>query len=321
MQRTYLSKWFLIAIFSLVAGAIGWKIADSILKNDSEISASIEKSPIAETENISATETLITKNTELDQNQDAITDTTPAELVLMLKIIFPATNDQMATAIIQHREKQSNAYESGQTVFNIATLKEINADHVILLQGKRLVKLSLRNSNATPTANNTITAFTPITPDTGGTQTKVVPGSIRDLARQASAKLRADKDAKPAVIYTKEPLNSPDNLRTILAQAKQKSIDTSSKRTWAFLQYKPDIQVDGMKGLRLTGSEESDFLAQYGIEFGDTITSVNGQKLNTPAAATEGMNVIGESDALQLIIDRSGQKMEISIDKNAASGK
>ena len=79
--------------------------------------------------------------------------------------------------------------------------------------------------------------------------------------------------------------------------------------------------MDGLKGLRLSGHEESDFLAVYGIKFGDVITSVNGMKLDNPAAATEGMNIIGQSEILQLGIERSGQELEITVDKKIRRSK
>lgn len=319
MPSTQLSRWLSIVAISLVSAAAGWKIADS-LKNQPEVTPATATSMEDDNDPVVIAETPAPP----ESNLQPITDTTPAESVLMLKIIFPATEDQKKTAIIQHRDKQANAYETGQTVFNLATLKEINEDHVILLQGRRQIKLTLRSSlvsNNSSRATATNTTSIPDSAEVTQTNVNVAPGSIRDLAMQARARIEADKNARPAVIYTKEPLKSPGNLKKILAQAKQHSIETSSPRTWAFLQYEPDIQVDGLKGLRLSGHEESDFLAGYGIKFGDVITSVNGMKLDNPAAATEGMNIIGQSEILQLGIERSGQELEITVDKKIRHSK
>jgi type II secretory pathway component PulC len=311
MQRIHLSKWLSIVAISLLSAAIGWKIADT-LNNPPEVTPAQSASEKAES--------LVAENPSPPQMDiKPIADTTAVEAVLMLKIIFPATDNQGRIAIIQHRNKQANAFETGQAVFGLATLKEINEDHIILLQDSRRVRLSLRNSYAkheidNPAGEQSVSE----TPNAGEIYTGAEPGSIRDLALRAGTRVRADKNTKPVKLYRERKLVYTKDLIASLAQAKQDSIETSSDRTWAFLQYEPDIQVDGVKGLKLTGHEESEFLAQYGIEYGDVITSVNGKKLDTPAAATEGMNVIGESGTLELIIERGSQVHKITVNKKTA---
>lgn len=320
--RSLLAKWLTIAAISLVSAAAGWKIADTLQQSSGSTVATIDadgpegQAPVHSTADQTASSTGA-DTPELDP--DALENTTLAEMVLMLKLIFPATENQGKTAIIQYKSRQADAFETGQPVFGIATLEEIHEDHVILVQGSRKVRLSLFRKYA----SNDADADTAGPTDAENTNEEdiyagVEAGNIREYAARAAASIRKDRHAKPAVLYTKA---APFEPKGILEEIKKRSLETSSELTWAFLQYEPEMQVDGMKGLRLTGQSETEFLARHGLEYGDVITSVNGARIDSPSAAMEGINTIGASDTLELVVDRGGQTRTLSVNKKSPPGK
>lgn len=85
------------------------------------------------------------------------------------------------------------------------------------------------------------------------------------------------------------------------------------RNPWQYLYFEPALVNGKIMGLKLSAEEEKGFLAKHGLQLNDVITSINGNKLDGGAGVAKALNVITESDNLELVINRNGQTLTISV--------
>jgi len=100
------------------------------------------------------------------------------------------------------------------------------------------------------------------------------------------------------------------------SEVREQGLQENSTGAWATLKFSPEMIGEEVTGIRLDDTEATEFLEKNGLEDGDVIKEVNGSKLDSPEAAFSGMNTIGESENLDLVIDRGGEIISININKN-----
>ena len=96
---------------------------------------------------------------------------------------------------------------------------------------------------------------------------------------------------------------------------RQDGLQNNGPGAWATIKFSPEMIGEEVTGIRFNDVQATEFLEKNGLEDADIIKEVNGSALNSPEAAFAGMNAIGESENLTLVIDRGGELITIEINK------
>jgi type II secretion system protein C len=70
----------------------------------------------------------------------------------------------------------------------------------------------------------------------------------------------------------------------------------------------------GVEGLRLTGLDQIPAARQLGLEDGDVICAVNGQKLADPRKAFQVLKKVRSQQSVEIQLVRKGQNKTLSLD-------
>jgi len=117
-----------------------------------------------------------------------------------------------------------------------------------------------------------------------------------------------------------EQINSMNYMNYDLPQVKGRMVvrpmlQNNGPGAWATIKFSPEMIGEEVTGIRFNDVQATEFLEKNGLEDADIIKEVNGSALNSPEAAFAGMNAIGESENLTLVIDRGGELITIEINK------
>jgi len=208
------------------------------------------------------------------------------KLALTLRGIYATADKHQGLAIIQNRKKKENYFARGDSVFGLATLEEIHADHVILLRN-------------------------------GHYETLRLPEEWFAVHSAGKVNKRIHKRMSPDE-YVKSMRGEMKKIHKMTLR--------EMKNPWQYLYFEPEIVNGSMTGLKLTAEEEREFLARNGLEPGDIITSVNGIQINGGGGMARALNALSDrddEDPLELTVMRKGKSKSILIENNrpATDGK
>lgn len=301
----------------LVIAVAGWIFADDLVRLFQDNPAGTATVSTEAPGSNSSTSYLESRRQQLAAANPGSNPVLAARTDLILREVFMASDGEPASAIIQHLDTDADLFTTGNRVYDLAQLEEIHPDYVLLSENGESIRLPLKRLQGLAAASGS----SPGTPGTGSAiglddVKNYKNHSIAEMAAMAATKIKrpADGEVAPALVPD-PPLKFVSRLRTALAQAKEQSLANGSPAAWALLDLEPDVQQEQVNGLRLSGSQDSDFLAKYGLQEGDVITSVNGTRLDSREAATQARTTIGESKDLELVIERDHQAMTINITK------
>ena len=127
------------------------------------------------------------------------------------------------------------------------------------------------------------------------------------------------KSEKP--YYVIDRMKNVEVLRQQMRDIRQEGLFNNSAGAWATLKFVPVMNDEEVLGIKINDFEAAEFLEENGLEYGDIITHVNGEKVNSPETAYEGINTIGEDQSLNLTIDRGGEPVSVIVNKKQANSK
>jgi general secretion pathway protein C len=87
----------------------------------------------------------------------------------------------------------------------------------------------------------------------------------------------------------------------------------SERNPWRYVYYEPVISGSRITGLRLAAEEETEFLARYGLQLGDVITSINGQALDAGGGLLKALDLVSDVEELRFVIERNGTEQTIKV--------
>ncbi len=208
-------------------------------------------------------------------------DAPDTRLALTLRGIYATGDKHQGLAIIQNRKKEENYFARGDSVFGLATLEEIHADHVILLRNGRYETLRL-------------------------------PEEWFAVHSAGGVNKRIHKRMSPEE-YVKSMRGEMKKIHKMTLREMQ--------NPWQYLYFEPEIVNGSMTGLKLSAEEEREFLARHGLEPGDIITSVNGIQINGGGGMARALNALSDrddEDPLELTVMRKGKSRSILIENRRA---
>ncbi|MDQ2070717.1 type II secretion system protein GspC [Natronospira bacteriovora] len=196
------------------------------------------------------------------------------QLNLQLRGVMATEIPQMAMAIIASGRGEDKIFRVGDRIGSGASLRAIYADRVILERGGDLETLRLPREDES---------------DSGLTRTRSSNG------RQASRQ-------------TDEQVTVPEELVDLRA-----AIQENPERITDVIRPTPH-HVDGeMVGFRIFPGRMRDQFQALGLRAGDIVTAVNGQPMNSPAAAMSLMNELQDASSVDLTIERGGRQTSVTI--------
>ena len=213
-------------------------------------------------------------------------------LNLSLRGVAASDDPTSAWAIIANEGGKESAYAINGELPGGAILKEIHADHVILLRNNRNETLSLpknpdpNRAAALPAVPLPDAANTP-PPNLGTPEINepVEPDrAINPEQPEVGAMLRNYRDALAA------------NPQSLIGLAQTEPVQESGK----FL------------GYRLQPGSDVVLFQRLGLEPGDLVTAVNGVILDNPAKGEEAVKALATASQLQLAITRNGESKTLS---------
>lgn len=210
----------------------------------------------------------------MEVQQEKLTPVIETTLQLTLRGVFAVADPTKGLAIIGSPTRSEKYFVAGQDIFAQARLKEVYDDRVILFRNGRYETLRLPEKALAAMQHN----------------------------NSRSKRMSRDEYARKHVEYMRGKMKDIHKMTL-----------NRMRNPWQYLYFEPAL-VDGkIMGLKLTAEEEKGFLAKHGIELGDIITSINGQRLDGGAGVARALNEIGQADDLDLVIDRSGESKTLHI--------
>lgn len=197
-------------------------------------------------------------------------------LKLILRGILDAHDTAFVPwAIIQdERSTDERHFKIGDSLFGLATLREIHADRVIIERNGRYETLRLPER------------------------------ALAGIERRAPAQA-----AVPAQMSGVEYVGFMQRqMRELHATTLE-----SERNPWQYLYYEPAMVNGKIMGLKLSAEEERAFLARHGLELGDTIVSINGSDVDGAGGLVNALDAISTAEELTFVVERQGSRKTIHI--------
>ena len=199
-------------------------------------------------------------------------------LNLTLRGIFAQSASDSGIAIIQKPGADERFFKAGGDVFGMARLEEIYADRIVLERNGKFETLRLPEN-------------------------KIKTGMTGN-EKPARAVTRAPGSGKRRV----------DNMMKLIKDHRKKKLQLVDD-PWQILHYEGLYEKGKVVGLRLDAEEEAEFLALHGLQLGDVIRSINGNKLDGGMGLARAVKALSQEQFLELGVERNGEQLTISIRK------
>lgn len=209
-----------------------------------------------------------------------VVEATDTSLKLELAGVFAYTPADKAIAIIGQGSEQS-AYGIGDKIVGEATLSEVHADHVIILNRGKRERLKLPE-NVQPIA------MRPLPQATSTTQSQTNNGG------------QSNASAAPIDLPT-----TPGALRDTLAR--------NPSMLGRIVAAEPYQENGKLVGYRITPKQNPEILEAQGIVAGDVITRVNNIQLNSQKQGIRALRNAVKAQALEVTVLRDGVEIPLSI--------
>lgn len=198
-------------------------------------------------------------------------------LNLTLRGIAAENDKHDGLAIIQQPNKQEKHFKVGDTVFGLATIKEIYADHIVLLRNGKYETLRLPEQRIAQKFSKPV----------------------------LQARNRHMPTPEEHVAFMRQEMKKIHKMTL-----------SEMRNPWQYIYFEPAMENGRITGLKLANEDEKEFFARYGLELGDVITSVNGNPLNRGGGVAKAMNILSDGGRFELVINRKGAKKTFTIDSD-----
>ena len=208
----------------------------------------------------------------------ALGSSSETSLNLSVTGLLASTDPELGTAYISNNQGEEKKFSVGDTVFGMASLSAVYADHVLLLHNSKQEKLSLQKDKINTTAQNKTSA----------------------------------KDNNSALTRINNSIRGGDNWQRIMDAQKF----DSQKIANIVGNMSPVQDAQGrINGLRVSSLSASSTLLQQGLRSYDQIIAINGIGVN-PGNIINITNQLENSSSARLTILRNGREVQLNVNLN-----
>lgn len=199
------------------------------------------------------------------------------KLNLTLRGIVSSDIPDASLAIIQNNDQKTEQhFLVGASVFGLATLEKIHVDRVILQRNGRYETLRLPEERLALPASRSADHHQTRRPRTAQEHVQFMKDQMKDIHKM-----------------TLEEMRNP----------------------WQYLYLEPAMENGRIVGLKLTAEEEREFLNEHGLELGDIITSINGNRLDGGGGVAKAMRAFTGDGTLEMTVHRSGKTVSVHVSR------
>lgn len=207
-------------------------------------------------------------------------DAPETRLALSLRGLLHHSRQEEALAIISASNNgQEKTYRVGDNLPGGTSIHAIQADRVILLRNGRHETLTLPKDRL-----------------------EMIQAPREEALETA---LSEDDDFADAEYDEPEAAGLSDARRELLHNP-----DSLSR----YVQFEPHSENGAFVGFRLHPGQDESLMKQSGLEAGDVVVSIAGNRLNTPEAGMLAMQQIAEAESIELELLRNGTPQTIHLD-------
>jgi general secretion pathway protein C len=295
-QRIAQAISFLLLVYiAFLAAKITWLLVPQApaTSNLSVVSAGNQASPIKQNFNVSTLQALnlfglYTKNEQIEEVAEEITDAPVTRLQLTLAGLVASDSKEGAAAVIEYQSKQET-YGIGDVIIGTrASLEQVLIDRVIIKQSGRLETLMLDGADYNQPAQN--------------------------IANK-KAKLSANKKGEnsPRKKLTKADVVDQRLNKTLTKNATQLRADISEDpgKITDYLRISPARKNGKIVGYRLSPGKKPEFFKLSGLKSGDIAVQMNGYDLLSPVEGAQALSALKTERDISLLIERKNDLIEI----------
>lgn len=237
-------------------------------------------------------------------------DAPKTTLNLELQGIFTAENPADSTAIVAQRGQAGELYRIGDRLPGNATLEAVYDDHILIKRGARTEKL--------PFADSLIGAgFSQTSTPNSTTQNASLTRSLSTPAQTGTSRLeqvreRIARRSQEIAQQRSAPRGQPANdLREAISQFQ----DRLEKEPAAVMDELgvQAVETDSGSGYRISGELAQSQLRQAGLQEGDVVLSVNGQRAAAVANDRQLMDQVMQSDRVRVEVQRDDRRFFVTV--------
>lgn len=251
------------------------------LKTDKLFHFSWSDTPLLTLKELQEQNTITQKKMKINSNTDPFALAKLTSLPLQLKGTIVHANQKLSVASISYGQERYKAFIPGEKAYNMAEVLKIVRKKVFIknLSNKKIEFIHFDKLEETPS----------------------LPVKEVSTPKKQGSYGFVKKDNSTYEIKKNDILKHTSNLRSILNEA----------------QVVPHMKNDKLAGFRFIYVEKDGFFDQLGFQENDLIISVNGQKINSAAQATElyaGLqgDILNKGQPLRVIIERNGARQTIN---------
>ncbi len=223
-----------------------------------------------------------------DRPQPSVFDAPETRLRLTLEGVFQSDDAERSAAIVAERNNPGELYLVGSRLPGNAVLSEVYSDRIILRRGS--VYETLRFSDEPTLASRNGGAYDASLPDY----------SDQDAMDQQQDVAADDYDVQSRVDLPDDGLDSDSEIGATVERIRSRLAE-DPQGTLSELGISP-VSEEGSEGYRLGAMAQNPYLRQAGLQPGDVVLSVNGQRVG---------NVQQDSAQIESIMAQGSARLEI----------
>lgn len=209
-------------------------------------------------------------------------------LNLKLKGIFFSGRDNQAMAIISEGRGSDEMYRQGDMIANVAQVKEIHSDYVLLDNSGSLELLRLREKALDESSTGVS--------DRGIKSTNLTATQRRGTSQRSVA-----------------PKSKRGGLNVSRYSGIRQKLLANPVDAMRMAKVKPVMRRGKMIGYRLNPGSDPELFKELGLQPNDLVTSVNGLRVTDPSSMGGVLNQLTNAASLTVILERHGREETLTI--------
>lgn len=219
-------------------------------------------------------------------------------LKMVLSAVFVAPEPENSGAIIATLKQNARYYKVGEEVEPGIRLQSVQDDHVVLDRGGRSEALYFKD--AAP--GDRVTAVSPAT----------APAAASSAPVRSALPGQRPQPAVPKAVQQLPQTELGSDIRRLNAAAFMRKYQQKMQQDPQGLLSEAGITPASGGGYRIGDSPYAGLLTSAGLEMGDVILSVNGNRLGDPAADSGLLGSLAQQSEVEVMIQRGSRQFAVT---------